>query len=180
MKKIFDPQSAIGYRCMVWMFRVVDLFMTPDKRLDDFGLKKGDVVVDFGCGPGRQIRKASALVGPQGRVYAADINAIAIDIVKQKKAQYGLNNVEPVLLPQQGEQIPSHCADVVYALDMFHHVSDPVGFLEQVYALTAKDGLFFLEDGHQSRSKSLGKVQQSNLWEIDSEFPAYLKLRPVS
>ena len=94
MKRIFNFQD-IGYRLMVWTFQIRDLFDKPDRRLDDFAITQGSVVVDYGCGPGRYIRRASELVGPAGRVYAVDISRVAIDIVRKKIENDNINNVVP-------------------------------------------------------------------------------------
>lgn len=178
MRRIFNPQKEMGYRFMVWTFRIIDLFGRPDWRLDDFGIKKGSVVVDYGCGPGRYIQKASELVGPTGRVYAVDISRLAIDIVRKKMVNNNLDNVVPVLLGDGSSEIDDHCADIVYALDMFHQIEAPIAFLSAIYRITKKDGVLFLEDGHQSRKKTKMKIARSGCWRIDQENPRYIRLVP--
>ncbi len=180
MKKVFNPQSETGYRLMVWTFRAMDLFVRPDRCLDAFGLKKGMVVVDYGCGPGRYIRKAAKLVGPNGKVYAVDIHPMAIDLVRQKIEKYHLGNVVPVLLGDHAAAIGDHCADVVYALDMFHQVDDPVGFLAGIHRIIKQEGVFYLEDGHQQRSQSLSKVQRSKQWRVIGAHKRFMELVPAA
>ncbi|PIE62964.1 MAG: hypothetical protein CSA25_02630 [Desulfobacter postgatei] len=53
--------------------------------------------------------------------------------VRRKK--YLLTNVIPVLLGDQANIIQDHSADVVYALDMFHQVDDPAGFLADIHRI---------------------------------------------
>ena len=177
--KMLNPQSENGYRLMVWTFRIMDLFGNPDRRLADFGLRKGNVVVDYGCGPGRYIRKAAEQVGPQGLVWAADIHPMAINLVEQKIEKYRLSNVVPVLLGDHSKTIPDHSADVVYALDMFHQVENPEGFLAEIYRITKSAGVFYLEDGHQPRSHSLIKIQRSSHWRVAREHKRWIDLAPV-
>lgn len=179
MRKLFHPQTVMGYHTMVWIFKTMDLFGKPDKRLDDFAIPEGGVVVDYGCGPGRYIRRASERVGPGGRVYALDINRIAIDIVKKKVRRYNLANVVPVLAGGREQAIADHCADVVYALDMFHQIGDPVGFLAAIHRVAKKDGVLYLEDGHQPREKTLEKIGRSGLWEIAGQSPRHVTLAVV-
>jgi len=180
MKKMFNPQSKTGYRFMVWTFKIMDLFKNPDQRLEDFNLKEGNVVVDYGCGPGRYIRKAAQLVGPQGRVYAADIQPMAIDLVRQKIAKSNLANVTPVFLNENAGAIRDRCADVVYALDMFHQIEDPVDFLAGIHRIIKPEGVLFLEDGHQPRSQSLDKVQRSEHWRVTRENKHWMELKPAA
>ncbi len=179
MKKMFNPQSKTGYRIMVWTFKIMDLFGNPDRRLEDFNLQAGNVVVDYGCGPGRYIRKAAQLVGPGGRVYAADIQPMAIDLVRQKKEKYNLNNVTPVLLGENTNALQDHVADVVYALDMFHQIEDPVGFLAGIHRIVKPGGVLYLEDGHQPREKSLEKVGRSDKWRVVQEHEGHMELAPL-
>lgn len=176
---MLNPQSETGYRLMVWTFRIMDLFGNPDRHLTDFGLQKGNVVVDYGCGPGRYVPKAAELVGPQGRVLAVDIHPMAIDLVEQKIEKYHLTNVVPVLLGDHSNTIQDHSADIVYALDMFHQVADPVGFLADIHRITKPEGVFYLEDGHQRRSQSLNKIQRSDHWRVVRERKRWIELKPV-
>ena len=180
MKRLFHPQKAAGYRFMVWTFRIMDLFGQPDRRLDDFSIQRAMVVVDYGCGPGRYLRKASGMVGPEGRVYAADINPIAIDIVKKKIQKYKLANVVAVRLENGSRGIDKHVADVVYALDMFHQIDDTAGFLAAIHRITKRDGVLYLEDGHQPRQKTLEKISTSGLWKIAEQSERYVTLSPAS
>jgi ubiquinone/menaquinone biosynthesis C-methylase UbiE len=180
MKKLFNPQSQTGYRLMVWTFKIMDLFHKPDRGLEDFHLKKGSVVVDYGCGPGRFICKAAEQVGPHGRVYAVDIHPMAIDLVKQRIAKHQLTNVVPVLLGDHSTAIRDHCADVVYALDMFHQVDDPVGFLAGIHRIIKQEGVLYLEDGHQHRSQSLNKVKRSTHWHVTREHRRFIELKPAA
>jgi ubiquinone/menaquinone biosynthesis C-methylase UbiE len=141
-------ESALKYRFMVWEYRIRDVFGRPGNALTPFGIRSGDTVVDYGCGPGRHIRKASELVGAQGRVYAADVSETALGYVRRKILQFGLSNVVPVAVGRNGEGIPDRAADVVYALDMFHRVEDPEAFLAEIARIVKPDGIFYLEDGH--------------------------------
>jgi len=164
---------------LTWTYKVVDFFYpkTVDK-LDDFGIQKGDVVVDYGCGPGRYVRKASELVGAEGLVYAADIHELAIEAVQKEIVRHRLENVEPVLINGYDSGLDSGCADMVYALDMFHHVGASNRFLAELNRILKRDGVLILEDGHQSREKTLRKVKDSGFWDIESESKGHLRCRP--
>ena len=70
-------------------FRIMSLFLSGREKsaaaaLTQFGIRPGDTVVDFGCGPGAYIRSASGLAGAKGRVYAVDIHPLAIKAVERK------------------------------------------------------------------------------------------------
>jgi len=163
---------------MVLEYKLRDLFAKPDGVLEEFGIEEGFTVADIGCGPGRYLKRAAELVGKDGRVYAVDIHETAIRIVRRKVEAFGLANVVPVLNDNGFGAIPAHSVDVAFALDMFHAVEDPAGFLREIRGVVKETGVFLLEDGHQSRESTREKVLSSGVWRIDSENERYLKLIP--
>jgi len=74
--------------------------------------------------------------------------------------------------------MPSHTADVIYALDMFHMVRNTLVFLTELFRLVKPYGVLFLEDGHQSRNLSKEKVNKSACWKIAEETKEFLKCHP--
>ena len=140
--------------------------MPYDYKLEKMCIKKGDVILDCGCGTGSCLKKASTLVGKNGLVYAVDVHPLAIKCAERKSEQSAYKNIKPVL--SQGGVIPvkPNTVDVIYALDMFHMVSDYKSFLSELAAVIKPGGKLFLEDGHQSRRKTVNKVKESGLWNI--------------
>lgn len=177
MSRLFNPQKAVGYHAMVGLFHLMDLFRKPDGRLDAFTIESGMVVADYGCGPGRYIRKAAELVGPRGRVYAVDINPIGIAHVEKRVRKHQLENVVPIWVGDPRADIEDHCVDVVYALDMFHQISDPVRFLADVHRMTKRSGVFYLEDGHQPRDRTLSMIGRSDLWRLSEQTAKHVVLK---
>ena len=82
------------FRIMSSIFKVRDTFSPIDDRIDNVGIKEGDTVIDYGCGPGSYIKKASTLIGDSGTLYAIDIHPMAIKAVEKKINKYKLNNVK--------------------------------------------------------------------------------------
>jgi len=65
----------IPFHVMSFFLSMRDVFAPVSKRVDGFGIKNGSVVVDFGCGPGSYIERASRAVGDAGKAYAVDANS---------------------------------------------------------------------------------------------------------
>ena len=135
-------------------------------------------MVDYGCGPGRYIAEASRRVGPRGKVYAIDVHELAIAGVRKMIAMHNLTNVIPVLAKGYNSGLPDHVADLIYALDMFHSVKDPMALLAELRRIVKPSGTLILEDGHQSREKTRAKIARSSLWRIISEEKAHLTCMP--
>lgn len=183
MKKVLcgnemDKMPDVAFRMMSLLFRIADLFRSPAHRLDTFGIQKETVVMDYGCGTGRYLKQASELTGPGGLVYAVDIHPLAIESAYRVIRKEGLANVKPMLTDGKRLDIPTDSVDLVYALDMFHMVSDPEGFLTLLHQITKKGGTLILEDGHQPRSQTRQKVLHSGLWEIRGETRYFLSCEP--
>ncbi|MEW5922700.1 MAG: class I SAM-dependent methyltransferase [Candidatus Zixiibacteriota bacterium] len=174
-----DRMSNVSFAAMSFVFKIMDLFHSPVKKIDSFGIRDGMTIVDYGCGPGRYIERASQLVGTGGKVYAADVQELAIATIKKKMTKLRLTNVEPVVINGYSCPIESHVADMIYALDMFHMVKNPGEFLKELHRIIKNDGFLIIEDGHQPRAKSKDKIIASGVWHISEENDKYLKCQPV-
>ena len=71
-------------------------FLNPDMVINEFGLRQGMSVADFGSGAGYFTIIMAARVGREGRVYALDIMESALDSVREKARAVGLENVEAI------------------------------------------------------------------------------------
>jgi ubiquinone/menaquinone biosynthesis C-methylase UbiE len=154
---------------MSFVISMRDVLFPVGKRLDRFGIRKGSVVVDFGCGPGSYLERASQIVGDAGKVYAVDVHPLAIMSIKRKAKQKNLTNVVPVLSTGYPVDIESQSADVIYALDMFHHVKDTDGFLTELRRVLKPNGSLFIESGHQPLDGARKKILKSDCWVIVKE-----------
>ena len=89
--------------------------------LERIGLRKGQVVLDFGCGCGTYTMPAARIVGEQGKVYALDKDKQALDELMQKAESAGLRNIERMdatgglKIKLAGESV-----DAVLIFDVFH------------------------------------------------------------
>lgn len=174
-----DRMPDWAFKTMAFLFRVTDLFKSPAGKLNPFNIQKGQTVVDYGSGTGRYLEQAAMLVGPGGVVYAVDIQPLAVEAAKKVAVKCSLPNIRPVLTDGKSVNIPDGSADVIYALDMFHMVSDHKGFLGELNRIARPGGLLFLEDGHQPRERSREKVVNSGQWEIVEETKGFMKCRKI-
>lgn len=174
-----EDLSGIGFTLMALMFRVRSIINPPKKLLNEIGINNGMVVVDYGCGPGSYIRDASAMVGAEGRVYAADINKLAVESVQKLMKKYGLTNVVPVKVNGYSSPIDDNAADLIYALDMFHAIGDPDAFLTELHRIVKPGGMLVIDNGHQSRDEAKEKILHSGMWEITEEQEAFMRCTPV-
>jgi len=162
---------------MISMLEERDRIAPIDKECDKFGIKKGDLVIDYGCGSGGYTKKVSELIGDEGKVYAVDIQELSIEAVKKKIVKYQLKNVKPILV-KNIRQIEDNVADIILAIDMFHMVDDTHLFLQELHRLLKNNGYLFISMHHMTPDEARGKIASSKLWQIVDEVDNCLKCVP--
>jgi ubiquinone/menaquinone biosynthesis C-methylase UbiE len=66
---------------------------TPQKHISPYVIK-GQVVADLGCGTGFYTLALADCVGPEGRVYAVDMDEKCIQTLEKKMEKSGYHNIE--------------------------------------------------------------------------------------
>ncbi len=69
-------------------------FLKPQDMVAGFGIKKGDHIADFGAGHGYFTIPLARAAGPNGKVYAIDVQDAALDAIRSKAAFEHLLNIE--------------------------------------------------------------------------------------
>ena len=147
-------------------------------RVEMFGIKPGQTVVDYGCGPGRYTVEMARLVGTDGKVIAVDLVDIALQETQRKLEVDGFHNFDLKLAQGYDSGVADYVADIVFAIDMFHHIADTNAFLREVSRIAKPDGLLILSGGHLTRNTVKAKIAASGIWDIAEErkkFIAYKK-----
>lgn len=71
-------------------------FVIPEVVATQFHLREGDKVADFGAGSGFFLKVLSNAVGPEGRVYACEIQKVLVEKLGDQARMQGLENIEPL------------------------------------------------------------------------------------
>ena len=134
-----------------------------------FGIQPGMTVVDYGCGPGRYTVEFARLAGTGGKVIAVDLVELALQETRKRLASMDIGNVEFRLAQGYDTGIQEGVADMVFAIDMFHHIKEPAAFLKEAYRIAKPEGLLLLAGGHIPRAVAKARIGQSGLWDIAEE-----------
>ena len=95
------------------------------KLMSVLGLTPGMTVADVGAGAGAMTLVLARTLGPSGRVYATDVNAAQIPVIREQAAARHLENVIAIAATQTSTGLPDECCDAIFTRDAYHHFSDP-------------------------------------------------------
>jgi len=91
-----------------------------DSIMNFLPLKKGDKVIDVGCGLGYNTFKLVKIVGTEGRVYATDIDSLFVNYLKQITDKAKIKNIFPLLTSPNKIGVSDN-VDAVFICGLFHH-----------------------------------------------------------
>ncbi|MCS6958079.1 MAG: class I SAM-dependent methyltransferase [Aquificaceae bacterium] len=153
LKKLDDPER-------------LELF-NPEKTLKEFGLREGMIALDVGTGAGFYIPYISKLVGDKGRVYAVDIEPLAVEYATQKVKNLGLSNVEVLLSEENRIPLPDDVVDFVFIAFVFHELENPIAFMEEVKRVCKPIAYVSIIDWKkEDRDKGPPKEEVYSEWEV--------------
>ena len=160
-----NQESNFSYQGMVFLFKIRDFFIPRSKIIKEVGIKPGFQVLDYGCGPGGYIIPMSEMVGESGRVFALDINPLAIQTVQNLIAKNHLKNVETIHSDCK-TGLPDNSLDVVLLYDVFHALVKPVDILAELHRVLKPTGVLSFSDHHMKKNEILSKVTNQGLFKL--------------
>lgn len=108
-----------------------DQWQKPDRIMDALGIADGSVVADLGAGGGWFTILLARRVGPNGLVYAEDIQREMIEAIGRRVERERLTNVRTVLGGEKDPRLPSP-VDAALIVDTYHEMDDPVALLRNL------------------------------------------------
>jgi arsenite methyltransferase len=142
-----------------------DEWQKPVEIVEALNLKPGDAVADIGSGAGYFTGWLSQAVGPQGRVYAVDINAEAIRLLSNKIEFYPVKNIKPVLCTETDLKLEPQSLDVAFMLNTFSVVKEKETMLSNVMTVLNPRGRLAIIDWKALRDGPPGPPRDQRLSE---------------
>ena len=145
-----------------------DAWQKPDLVMDALGIGEGSVFADLGAGGGWFTVLLARRVGPNGTVFAQDVQRQMLEAIKRRVGREGLRNVEYVQGSLDGvdSRLPAGRLDAVLIVDVYHEVANPIELLRNVGAslnATGRIGIvgFTLEGGGPGPPLNQRKSEES-------------------
>ena len=104
----------------------------PERALRILKIPKGAVVADVGAGSGYMSIRMAKIVGPDGKVYANDIQLGMLDLLRKNAEKAKLTNVTPVLGTVEDPRLPAGALDLILMVDVYHEFSQPQKMLQKM------------------------------------------------
>jgi ubiquinone/menaquinone biosynthesis C-methylase UbiE len=158
-------KSSSRFKLMGVAFKIRDFIFSRIKILNEVGLKPGDTVLDYGCGPGSYIVPLWSLVGVSGKIYALDVNPLAIKFVEEVALKNRLENVKTIL-SNCDTGLPDHHVDVVLLYDTYHALNNSDEVLQEIKRVLKEDGIFSFSDHHMEDKEIKEKILRNNLFTL--------------
>lgn len=117
-----------------------EAWQRPDLIMDALGIGDGSVVADLGAGGGWFTVRLARRVGPNGLVYAEDIQPQMIEAIQRRVSREDLKNVSAVLGSADHPALPKGRLDAALMVDTFHEVTDRQSLLTNVRAALKPGG----------------------------------------
>jgi ubiquinone/menaquinone biosynthesis C-methylase UbiE len=109
--------------------------------MDALGIAEGSVVADLGAGGGWFTIRLARRVGPNGKVYAEDVQHEMIEAMRRRVERLGLSKrVEFKLGKESDPELPPGVLDGALIVDAYHEMEQPVVLLRNVARSLKPDG----------------------------------------
>ena len=105
-----------------------DQWQQQDRVVQSLQLRPGERVADVGSGSGYFTFALANAVGPEGKVYAVDVDEEMNNIVAQRAMKEGVGNIEVILAKPDDPSLPSTGIDLVFTSNTYHHIDNRVNY----------------------------------------------------
>jgi ubiquinone/menaquinone biosynthesis C-methylase UbiE len=109
-------------------------------------LEPGMTVADVGAGDGRYSVALAGAVGPDGHVYATEVDRAEIDRIAARAREEGLGNLTTVLGGQRETGLPEGCCDAILLRLVYHHFTDAAAMRRSLWSALRPGGRIAIID----------------------------------
>jgi predicted methyltransferase len=134
----------------VWLERLEvgsrELYSARENVVAALGLEEGDVVADIGSGTGLYSLLFAEAVGPEGRVFAEDIEPLFLDLINRRAEDAGVNNITAVFGREDNVTLPANAMDFVFIADTYHYFDDREAVMKSIFEALKPGGSLVIID----------------------------------
>ena len=109
-----------------------DQSQQPDEVIRVLAIAPGSHVADLGAGGGYFTFRLAEAAGPEGRVYAIDVDRGMVDYLKQRAEEEGNKTVQVILGAPDDSLLPPNSVDLVLTCNTYHHLTDRTAYFKRL------------------------------------------------
>jgi FkbM family methyltransferase len=125
--------------------------LPPRETLIKLGLSDSNKFCDIGAGIGYFSLPAAEIVGQNGKVFAIDISADMLAIIKEKQAEYSVKNIELVESKEYDLNITDGAANFAFMCNVLHEIDDKKRFLVEINRILENSGALAIIEWNENR-----------------------------
>lgn len=147
---------AVGYTVSIHMDSSVTLptrFVEPDVVVSHFHIRSHDTVADLGAGSGYFLPALAAAVGPDGRVYAAEIQKNLVERLGDTIRAAGWSQMSPLWCDIEAPEnvpIPAESVDVAIMVNTLFLLEDKAAAVATIDHMLRPNGRVCVVDWTES------------------------------
>jgi SAM-dependent methyltransferase len=117
-----------------------DAWQMPDAVMDAVGIADGSHVADIGAGGGWFTVRLARRVGPNGLVYAQDVQGQMLEAIRRRIDREGLRNVRTVRGDAADPRLPPASVEAVLIVDAYYELTNRTAWLRRLAAALKPGG----------------------------------------
>jgi precorrin-6B methylase 2 len=134
------------------------------------GVRSGATVADVGAGGGFFTSRLARAVGPEGRVFAVDVDDKALTRLRKRLEDEAIGNVVVVKATAQDPKLPERTLDAALIVNAYHEMTEHQQVLAALHAALKADGRLVIVEPISDRRRSASRAEQTKNHEIGPEF----------
>lgn len=135
-------------------------------------IRPGMSVCDMGCGNGFYTFRLAEMVGPEGVVYAVDIQPEMLALLRDEMERRGVDNIVPILGSVHHPRLPANQIDAILLADVYHEFSHPEQMLAEMrQALKPTGFAVLLEFRSEDPNVPIKELHKMSKAQIMKEWP---------
>ena len=117
-----------------------DQWQQRDRVIQSLQIRPGDRIADIGSGSGYFVFPLAKAVGPDGKVYAVDVDPAMNDLVTERAKKEATANVEVILAKPDDPILPSVGVDLIFSSNTYHHIDNRISYLAKLQKYLRPNG----------------------------------------
>ena len=120
--------------------------------MDAIGVEPGMIIGEVGAGLGRYVVHMASRTGPEGKIYAEDIDKKDLEYLDHRCERDNIPNVETIVGTETDPKFPENTLDLVYIINSYHHIEKVIPLMRNIIPSLKAGGKFVIIENEPEKS----------------------------